>query len=57
MFEREEPRIELAVEILLKETADMTPIRAAYHVCYLLELIPKETAEQIKDEYAKRRGE
>ena len=57
MFEREEPRISPAVEILLKETEGMTPIRAAYHVCYLLEMIPKDVADIIKDEYAKRKGE
>ena len=57
MFETEAPRIDLAIETLLEKTEGMTPIRAAFHVCYLLEMIPKDVANIIKDEYAKRKGE
>ena len=50
-------RINSVVEDLLKETADMTPTRAAFHVCYLLAMIKDDVADVIKDRYAKRKGE
>ena len=58
MFESDmEERINSVVEDLLEKTADMTPTRAAFHVCYLLAMIKDDVADVIKDRYAKRKGE
>lgn len=49
--------IERGVSELIRKTEGMSPIRAGYYVCELLAMVPKDMADDIKEEYAIRQGE